>query len=62
MLILKSAEVRVMASVFIRGVIPDAEQLQVLQGALERIAQEDALLAALAKAADPADPSPKVPA
>lgn len=61
-LILKPAEVRVMAAVFVRGVVPNADQLKVLGGALVRIAEEDALLAALAAQPLPVEPPPKVPA
>ena len=62
MLILKPDEVRVMAAVLTRGVVPDRDQLKILERALRRIASEDEMLAAMAKAAAPAEPPPKVPA
>ena len=62
MLILKPDEVRILAAVLTRGVVPNPDQLKVFERALGCIAAEDALLAALAKAAAPAEPPPKVPA
>lgn len=64
MMILTTPEIRAMAATFVRGAVPDVQQLQVLERAMIRIAQHDAMLDKLAAAAAPApaEPPPKVPA